>query len=65
MFLVRNTFTIIEDSTGDSAEKIRQEIREILINKSLQSNQLTEQSEKDRALTSRTAALITSKTLLI
>ena len=47
MFSVRNILTIIEDSTGDFAEKTRQEIREILINKSLQSNQLTEQSEKD------------------
>ena len=47
MFLVRNTPTVMEDSTGDSAEKTRQETREILINKSLQSNQLAEQSEKN------------------
>jgi hypothetical protein len=47
VFPVRNTSTIIEDSTGDSAEKIRQEIREILISKSLQSNQLAEQFKKN------------------
>jgi hypothetical protein len=47
VFSVRNTSTVVEDSTEDSAKKIRQEIREILISKSLQSDQLAEQSEKD------------------